>query len=223
MKAMKPHNWAWSTNESGHTLIHIHFSSAWPLSQKRFKDVLALAGRYKPPTWTNLARKDPVGVGFPDCRPALGLTLPLWPFLVSWSVPLMSRGSAVQRVGTLVWKRTQNTVRWHTSSFVLGLLCSDLAKPPVWRLKGLESCWGLQKCCRNQYSRNQTPDLESWRTQVYYTGGPRRVNTPSSEPPTKGLQSFYTWTGTIKWVCGFAGPRAIAKSRTRVSEISSSS
>ena len=27
----------------------------------------------------------------------------------------------------------------------------------------------------------------------------------------------------IKWVCGFAGARAIAKSRTRVSEISSSS
>ena len=27
----------------------------------------------------------------------------------------------------------------------------------------------------------------------------------------------------IKWVCGFAGARVIAKSRTRVSEISSSS
>ena len=75
-------------------------------------------------------------------------------------------------------------------------------------------------CCRNQYSRNQAPHSESWRTQVYYTGGPRGVNTPSSEPRTKGLQSFYTQTGMIKLVCkGWA----VAKSRTRVSEISSSS
>ena len=26
--------------------------------------------------------------------------------------------------------------------------------------------------CRNQYWRNQAPRSESWRTQVYYTGGP---------------------------------------------------
>ena len=46
------------------------------------------------------------------------------------------------------------------------------------------------------------------------------VNTPRFEPRTKGLQSFYTRTGMIKQACrGWA----IAKRRTRVSEISSSS
>ena len=104
-----------------------------------------------------------------------------------------SWGSAIWRVRTPVQKRTQNTIRWHASSFASGFLHSSLTKPPVWRLKGLvwlESCWGLQKCCRNQYSRNQAPHLESWRIQVYYTSGPRGVNTPSSESGTKGLQSF---------------------------------
>ena len=102
-------------------------------------------------------------------------------------------GSAVWRVGTPVQKRTRNTVRWRASSFISGFLHSSLAEPPVWRLKGLawlESRWGLQKCCRNQYSRNQAPHLESWRTQIYYASGPRGVNTPSSEPGTKGLQNF---------------------------------
>ena len=28
-----------------------------------------------------------------------------------------------------------------------------------------------QSCCRNQYLRDQAPQSESWRTQVYYTGG----------------------------------------------------
>ena len=117
-------------------------------------------------------------------------------------------GSAIRRVRTLVQKRTQNTIRWHTSSFLSGFLHSSPAKPPVWWLKGpawLESLWGLQKCCRNQYSRNKAPHSESWRTQVYYASGPRGIKTLSSEPRTKGLQSFYTWTGMIKRVYGFAG------------------
>ena len=53
-----------------------------------------------------------------------------------------------------------------------------------------------------------------------FAGGPRGVNTPSSLHQTKGLQGFYTWTEMIKQVCrGWA----IAKSRTRVGEISFSS
>ena len=78
--------------------------------------------------------------------------------------------------------------------------------------------WKCFHCCRNQ-----APHSESWRTQVYYAGGPQEPNSPSSEPKTKGLQSFYTSTGMIKRVCRFAGARAIAKNRTRVSEINSSS
>ena len=80
------------------------------------------------------------------------------------------QGSAIQRVGTPVQKRTQNTVRWHASSFILELFHSNLAEPPVQQLKGpvcLESQRGLQKCCKNQYSRNKAPHSESWRTQVY--------------------------------------------------------
>ena len=102
------------------------------------------------------------------------------------------RGSAVQRVRTPVWKRTRSTVRWHTSLFVSGLLRSSQAKPPVRQLKRpawLESRWSLQKCCRNQYSRNQAPHSESWRTQVYYASGPREANTPSSEPQ-RGYRVF---------------------------------
>ena len=66
-------------------------------------------------------------------------------------------------------------------------------------------------CCRNPYSRNQAPYLESWRTQVYYASGPRGVNTPSSEPQTKGLQNFHTRTGMIKRVCRFAGARRLQR------------
>ena len=49
-------------------------------------------------------------------------------------------------------------------------------------------------CCRNQYSRNQAPHSDSWRTQVYYASRPRGFNIPSSESQTKGLQSFYRQT-----------------------------
>ena len=42
--------------------------------------------------------------------------------------------------------------------------------------------------------------------RFYYTGGPRAVNTPSSEPRTKkGVTEFLYSEGMIKWVCGFAG------------------
>ena len=102
------------------------------------------------------------------------------------------QGSAIQRVRTPVWKRTRSTVRWHTSLFVSGLLRSSQAKPPVRQLKRpawLESRWSLQKCCRNQYSRNQAPHSESWRTRVYYASGPREANTPSSEPQ-RGYRVF---------------------------------
>lgn len=40
------------------------------------------------------------------------------------------------------------------------------------------------------FSGNQA-HWESWRTQVYYASGLRGVNTPSSRPRTKGLQSLY--------------------------------
>ena len=119
-----------------------------------------------------------------------------------------SRGLAIRRVGTLVQKRTRNTVTWRACSFISGFLRSSPVEPPIWWLKGpawLESLWDLQKCCGNQYSRNQAPHSENWKTQVYYTSGPRGVNTPSPEHRINGLQSFYTRTGMTKHVRGFAG------------------
>ena len=102
-------------------------------------------------------------------------------------------------------------------------ICSE-GQPSVIRVSGREKCPQENEpvffflflkqgslCCRNLYSRNQAPYLESWRTQVYYASGPRGVNTPSSEPQTKGLQNFYTRTGMIKWVCRFAGARRLQR------------
>ena len=48
-----------------------------------------------------------------------------------------SWGLAVQRVGMLVQKRIQKTIRWCTSLFILEFLNSGLAEPLVWQVKGL--------------------------------------------------------------------------------------
>ena len=140
----------------------------------------------------------PVGVGscLGTCPEALPYPVAL-PGKLVFPSNESGRGSAIQRGRTSVWKRTRNTIRWRASSFISEFLSSSPAKPPVWLLKGpvgLESHWGLQKCCRNQYSRSQVLHTESWRTQVYYTGGARGINTPSSEPQTKRVQSFYRQT-----------------------------
>ena len=53
--------------------------------------------------------------------------------------------------------------------------------------------------------------------------GPEESTLQALSPEQRGYRVFYTRTGMIKQVCEFAGARAIAKSRTRVSQISSSS
>ena len=120
----------------------------------------------------------PVGVGL-DWGLAPGPYLILWLFLVSWSIPPMSPVRAWLSGESEHWSKREP--EYHQ----VVCLRSRQAEPPVRRLKGpawLESCWGLQKCCRNQYSRNQAPHSERWRMQVYHAGRPRGVNTPSSEP-----------------------------------------
>ena len=56
-------------------------------------------------------------------------------------------------------------------------------------------------CCRNQYSRNQAPHSESWRTQVCYAGGPRGVNTPElwslPSPPGSLLEKLVLRTASV--------------------------
>ena len=53
--------------------------------------------------------------------------------------------------------------------------------------------------------------------------GPEELTLQDLNPEQRGYTVFYTQTGMIKQVCGFAGARVIAKSRTRVNEINSSS
>ena len=53
--------------------------------------------------------------------------------------------------------------------------------------------------------------------------GPEELILQALSPEQRGYRVFYTWTGMIKQVCRFVGARAIAKSRTRRSEISSGS
>ena len=166
----------------------------------------------------------PDRVGFPAWGWALGFYLLLWPILVSWSGPPVSLVRA--QPSRESERRSKREPRIPSDGAPPRSSWGSSAEPPVLRLKGLawlESHWGLQNCFRNQCSRNQAPHSESWRIQVYYAGGSRGVNNPSSEPQTQGLQSFYTWTGMVEQVCGLARARAIAKSRTKVSEISSSS
>ena len=52
---------------------------------------------------------------------------------------------------------------------------------------------------------------------------PEELTLQALSPEQRGYRVFYTRTGMIKQACGFAGARALAKSRTRVSQISSSS
>ena len=52
---------------------------------------------------------------------------------------------------------------------------------------------------------------------------PEELTLQALSPKQKGYRVFYTWTGMIKQAFGFASIREIAKSRKKVSEISSSS
>ena len=53
--------------------------------------------------------------------------------------------------------------------------------------------------------------------------GPEELTLQALSPKQRGYRVFYTRTGMIKQVCGFPRAREIAKSRIRVSELSSSS
>ena len=53
--------------------------------------------------------------------------------------------------------------------------------------------------------------------------GPEELTLQALSPEQRVYRVFNTWTGMIKQICGFAGARAFAKSRTWVNEINSSS
>ena len=87
--------------------------------------------------------------------------------------------------------------------------------------------WNLAGASRNvaETSNRETKHLTRRVGELRYImpSGPEELTLQALSPEQRGYRVFYTWTGMIKWVCGFAGARVIAKSRTRVSEISSSS
>ena len=63
-------------------------------------------------------------------------------------------------------------------------------------------CLNMSTCCRNQYSRNQAPCSESWRTQVYYSSGPRGVNLQALSPEQRAYRAFIHGQA---WLSRFAG------------------
>ena len=75
-------------------------------------------------------------------------------------------------------------------------------------------------------SSTQETKHHTWRVgelRFIMLGGPEELTLQALSPEQRGYRDFYTQTGMIKWVYGFAGARVIAKSKTKVSEISSSS
>ena len=143
----------------------------------------------------------PTGVG-PDWRLALGPYLILWPLLVGWSIPPMSP------VGTRLSRELE-----HQCDREPGIPLGGMP-PHLSRSSFAPDCWatflaaqgagvvgillGPPEMLQKPVIDNPTPHSESWKTQVYYASGPRGVNTPSSEPLTKGLQSFYK-VGPLGW------------------------
>ena len=166
----------------------------------------------------------PTGVG-PHWGLAPGPYLILWPFLVSWSVPPMSPvGAQLSRESEHQSKREPvipsssapprssqgfSTPTWlsHQSSFSRG-----------WH------CWSLAGASRNvaETSTSETKH-HTWRAgelRFITLVGPEELTLQALSTKQRGYRVFYTWTEMIKRVCrGWA----IAKSRTRVSAISSSS
>ena len=75
-------------------------------------------------------------------------------------------------------------------------------------------------------SSTQETKRHTWRVgelRLIMLAGPEELTLQALSPEQRGYRVFDTQPSMIKLVCRFAGARAIAKSRTGVSEISSSS
>ena len=169
----------------------------------------------------------PVGVG-PNWGLAPEPYLILWPFLVSWSIPPMS---------PVVIRLSIELEHWSEREPGIPSVGTPSHSPwgsftPAWRShqSGGSRVWHGWNLSRASRTAAETSTLEiKHHTQRVGELGfitpahPEELIPQALNPEQRGYRVFYTWTGMIKWVCGFAGARAIAKSRTRVSEISSSS
>ena len=96
--------------------------------------------------------------------------------------------------------------------------------------------WLIPKCDSTGLSTNvavvvaesstQETKRHTWRVgelRLIMLAGPEELTLQALSPEQRGYRVFDTQPSMIKLVCRFAGARAIAKSRTGVSEISSSS
>ena len=169
----------------------------------------------------------PVGV-CPDWGLAPEPYLILWPFLVSWSIPPMSPVGA-QPSGDL---EHQSEREPGIPSGSIPPHSSPGSLPPAWpshQSSGPRGqCgWNLTGASRNvAVTSTQETKHHTWRVgelRFIMLGGPEELTLQALSPEQRGYRDFYTQTGMIKWVYGFAGARVIAKSKTKVSEISSSS
>ena len=126
---------------------------------------------------------------------ALGPCLKLWPFLVSWSISPMSPVGAwpsresERRSERETGKPSGGTPPW------LSQISSAQAQPSHWssNSRGWHG-WNLAGASRNVaevgLSENGALDLESWKTQFYYTSRPRGVNTPALSPEQRDYKDF---------------------------------
>ena len=87
--------------------------------------------------------------------------------------------------------------------------------------------WNLAGASRNvaetsnQETKHHTRRCGEFR--FIMPSGPEELTLQALSPKQRGYRVSYTWAGMIKQVCRFVGARAIAKRRTRESEISSGS
>ena len=95
-----------------------------------------------------------------------------------------------------------------------------------WNLANKLLIYHLQMIIYVAETSTRETKYHTWRVgelRFITPAGQEELTLQALSPKQRGYRVFYTWTGMIKWVCRFAGARAIAKSKTRVSEISSSS
>ena len=141
----------------------------------------------------------PVGVGPPDWGLAPGPYLTLWPFLVGWSVPSMSPVRAQPSRESEHRSRTELGI----PSGGVPLHSSPGSSAPIHVAQGagvVGISLGPPKMLQKPVLENPSSTLGELENSGLLHRRPRGVTTPSSEPQTKGLQSFYTRTGMIKWV-----------------------
>ena len=100
-----------------------------------------------------------------------------------------SWGSTVWRVRTLVWKRMQNTVSGVHRHSSQGSFSPAQPSHQSHGSRGWHG-WNLTRALQKPVIKKPSTTLGELENSVYYAGGPRGVNTPSSEPQTTGLQRF---------------------------------